>query len=159
MVFIFCLSHICQEITVFITLSCCFKNSIQAQRLKTFFMLNSAEHGIYPAQIKNANNIIVGILTFYKCKNANNCWHFTSIKYLPYISLKAIPLLLPIKKTPRMAPPYIDWRDFRMTIVSIVSVTSCQISFLFIAEQRSHKNFKSFVIYKDLCYNFLFLLR
>ena len=87
-------------------------------------------------------------------KQAETC--FTSIKYLPYISLNAIPLLLPIKKTPRMAPPYIDWRDFRMTIVSIVSVTSCQISFLFIAEQRSHKNFKSFVIYKDLCYNFLF---
>ena len=79
---------------------------------------------------------------------------FTSIKYLPYISLNAIPLLLPIKKTPRMAPPYIDWRDIRMTIVSIVSVTSCQISFLFIAEQRTAKKFKSFVIYKDLCYNF-----
>ena len=58
-----------------------------------------------------------------------------------------------------MAPPYIDWRDIRMTIVSIVSVTSCQISFIFIAEQRTAKKFKSFLIYKDLSYNFLFLLR
>ena len=29
---------------------------------KTFLMLNSAEHAIYPA---------------HKCQNANNCWHFT----------------------------------------------------------------------------------
>ena len=28
---------------------------------KTIFMLNSAEHEIFPA---------------HKCKNANNCWHF-----------------------------------------------------------------------------------
>ena len=29
--------------------------------IKLFFMLNSAEHEIYPA---------------HKCLNANNCWHF-----------------------------------------------------------------------------------
>ena len=29
--------------------------------VKLFFMLNSAEHEIYPA---------------HKCENANNCWHF-----------------------------------------------------------------------------------
>ena len=29
--------------------------------IKVFFMLNSIEHGIFPA---------------YKCENANNCWHF-----------------------------------------------------------------------------------
>ena len=106
-------------------------------------------HGIVTAAscLDNVKNIISCVMIFILL-------YFTSIKYLPYISLNAIPLLLPIKKTPRMAPPYIDWRDIRMTIVSIVSVTSCQISFLFIAEQRSHKNFKSFVIYKDLCYNF-----
>ena len=31
------------------------------QGYKTFSMLNSAEHEIYPA---------------HKCYNANNCWHF-----------------------------------------------------------------------------------
>ena len=34
---------------------------IRAQGYKTFSMLNSVEHKIFPA---------------HKCKNANNCWHF-----------------------------------------------------------------------------------
>ena len=33
---------------------------IRPRGYKTFFILNSAEHEIYPA---------------HKCQNANNCWH------------------------------------------------------------------------------------
>ena len=34
---------------------------VLSRGFKTFFILNSSEHEIYPA---------------HKCKNANNCWHF-----------------------------------------------------------------------------------
>ena len=33
----------------------------QGLRYKTFFVLNSTEHELFPA---------------HKCENANNCWHF-----------------------------------------------------------------------------------
>ena len=42
---------------------------IRLRGYKTFFMLNSAEHAIYPA---------------HKCKNANNCWHFNIYKHDKY---------------------------------------------------------------------------
>ena len=42
--------------------------------MKTFFILNSAEHEIYPA---------------HKCLNANNCWHFNIYEHdkLTFISM------------------------------------------------------------------------
>ena len=42
-----------------------------ARGYKTFFMLNSAEHEIYPA---------------HKCLNANNSWHFI-VGILTFISM------------------------------------------------------------------------
>ena len=39
----------------------CVPMEVWPQGYKTFFMLNSTEHEIFPA---------------HKCYNANNCWHF-----------------------------------------------------------------------------------
>ena len=45
------------------------ETEIWNQGYKTFFMLNSAEHKIYPA---------------HKCLNANNCWHFNIYEHDKY---------------------------------------------------------------------------
>ena len=66
-------------------------------------------------------NTSIAVDSFINCKKnykmIQRCiiigvYYFTSIKYLPYISLNALPLLLPIKKTPRMAPPTLTGGTF-----------------------------------------------
>ena len=56
-----------------------------ARGYKTFFMLNSAEHEIWPAnksQITNNHNFFLQniaeheIFSVNKYENANYCWHF-----------------------------------------------------------------------------------
>ena len=57
----FCVNHVPKNLKIW------------PQGYKTFSMLNSAEHEIYPA---------------HKCYNANNCWHFIIYEQDKYIILE-----------------------------------------------------------------------
>ena len=77
------------------------------------------------------------------------CVYFTSFKYLPYISLNAISFSPPIKRPHVWHLPTLTGGTNRMTIVSIVSGTSC-LSVSFLSQNKEQKikifcNLQSFV--------------